>query len=197
MGQLHNALDRGRLSAALKNALGASKSEGGIERYGETLTPGIDLWMRPEWALLRDEELFGVAETQAAGAAGTFPKIGVFNPATSNLLVVVFLHYISPAIAGTRVELYPITVALGNGATVKMRDRRRTVSHGAMSTFEASAAAGADLIFSRDWAADRTPLELPIVLPPGQGFMWRGTDDAASMQASFAGYQRVAFRGEL
>lgn len=53
MGQIFNELTKSALGAALLNALGLK--EGKLERFGETLTPIIDLWGQPEWQLLRGE----------------------------------------------------------------------------------------------------------------------------------------------
>ena len=187
---IFNELRRSSLGRALKTALGAM--DGALERFGETLTPTIDLWARPEWALLRDEELFGTLAAQAAGGVGTFAKVGVFNPAGSNLLVVVLRHSLSLDVAA-RVELFPIATPLGNTGTVQMLDRRRRLSHGAVVHFEASAAAGADQLAEVNVGQLLTQTyDIPIVLPPGQGFMWRNEDDNANLIASFVGYQRHA-----
>lgn len=86
--KIHNELSRGLLSKALKNAVSATKSEGGLERFGETLTPVIDLWLMPEWAFLRAEKLWAAGVTQPAVAA-EFSGAAVVNPVNSGLIVVV------------------------------------------------------------------------------------------------------------
>lgn len=60
MTQQHNGLGRyTALLSAFTGALGERDSDfSGIERAGETLTPVIDLWSRPEWAWLRDERRY-------------------------------------------------------------------------------------------------------------------------------------------
>jgi len=196
--KLHNALRRcGGLLTGIKAMVGMTEAEAGVERLGETLVPVFNPWERPEAALVRGEELWAAGLGQGAGAAGMFSKIGIFNPLGTNLLVVVLTHLIRVP-ASTDVILYPLATALGNTQTVVMRDRRRTLSHGAVIQFEATAAAGADAMFHiKPQAAETTQIQLPIVLAPGTGFMWRSADDAADLHASFAGYQRGILPGEL
>lgn len=70
MGQGHNELRRGEFSRAIKALVGDSDSESGLERFGETLQPIIDLWNLPEMHLLRGERLFGCVATTAVAPAG-------------------------------------------------------------------------------------------------------------------------------
>lgn len=77
MGLIHNELRKGTLSRALKSILGDDQGEGGIERYGETLTPVIDLWSptQSEWALPRSERRFGVRGTTPVPPAAQFAAL--------------------------------------------------------------------------------------------------------------------------
>lgn len=77
MGQIHNELRKGTLSRALKSLVGDDQAEGGLERYGETLTPTIDLWSptQSEWALPRGERRFGVRGTTPIAPAGQFAAL--------------------------------------------------------------------------------------------------------------------------
>jgi hypothetical protein len=89
MGLIHNELRRGPLGRAWKNALGISaQAEGGLERYGETLTPIADLWGRPEWAFLRSEQL-AAGNATANAIAGELAYAALLNPAGSGALVTV------------------------------------------------------------------------------------------------------------
>lgn len=74
MGLIHNELRKGTLSRALKVILGADESEGGIERYGETLTPVVDIFSptQSEWSLPRGERRFGVRGTTPIAPALQF-----------------------------------------------------------------------------------------------------------------------------
>lgn len=197
MAELHNALRRTRgLLGAFQKAFGLDQSAG-VERLGETLQPTLNIFERPEWALLRGEEWFAVDETQTAGGAGNFSKIGIFNPTGSGLLVVVLDHIIRSSTADS-VLLLPTTTLLGNGATVQMLDRRRRVSHGARSHFAADAVAVADRMLTiRSAAAEPMTFRIPIVLPPGQGFVWKSNTDNIQIVAGFVGYQRAMLPSEL
>lgn len=88
MGNVHNALNRGPLGQALKNAIGDTKAEGMLERWGETLQPTMDLWSMPEWAFLRQESLWTCRLTRAADAANA-SIAGIMLPTASRFLVVV------------------------------------------------------------------------------------------------------------
>jgi hypothetical protein len=79
MSNVHNAMGRGRLSQALRSAIGQQNAEGGIERYGETLTPTIDLWQLPEWAILRNEILFSL-HMPINATVGEFSMGGISCP---------------------------------------------------------------------------------------------------------------------
>jgi hypothetical protein len=88
VGQVHNQLYRGIWSAALKNAVGDPKGDGGLERFGETLQPTIDLWQRPEWAFLREEHAFMSFNSQAAVAA-EFSIVAWTIPAAARTIAVI------------------------------------------------------------------------------------------------------------
>lgn len=93
MGQIHNELRKGVLSAGLTRALGAMRGDSGLERFGETMQPVIDLWRLPEWSFLRTERLCAYARSVAANAAG-FGGVAIANPAlqggaASQLIIVV------------------------------------------------------------------------------------------------------------
>lgn len=91
MPHVHNGLhEYTRLLDAAARAIGeksGAQDFSGIERFGETLTPTMDLWALPEWALLRGEILFGRSVFNAANPA-TFQSVEVVNPAGSNVLAV-------------------------------------------------------------------------------------------------------------
>lgn len=82
---IHNQLSRGPFGRALKDALGDSKSEGGLERFGETMQPIIDLWSRPEFELLRGELLWSISLVKAADAANS-GVVGIMLPQASKLI---------------------------------------------------------------------------------------------------------------
>lgn len=87
-GAVHNALSRGTLASALSRAVGDSEGTGGLERYGETLTPTLNLWALPEWAYLRHERI-AAAQATAGAVAGESGVVSLLNPVGSGNLVVV------------------------------------------------------------------------------------------------------------
>jgi len=88
MAGVHNELRRGPFGRALKNAVGDSTSEGGLERFGETLDPIIDLWGPPEFYFLRGD-LFWSIRLQRAADAGNACIVGVMLPTLSRYLLIV------------------------------------------------------------------------------------------------------------
>jgi hypothetical protein len=87
---VHNALHHfTAYQSAFRKAVGeADAGFSGIERAGETLTPILDLWRWPEWAVLRGEILFS-AQSDVAAVALERSFVGVRNPAGSGLIVIV------------------------------------------------------------------------------------------------------------
>jgi len=88
VSDLHNALRRGPFAAAFTRALGLTKGVEGLERAGETLTPIVDLWARPEWAYLRREWLLARTGTDGP-VAGEFTGVALLNPVGSGVLATV------------------------------------------------------------------------------------------------------------
>lgn len=90
MPHVHNALHHlTRVQGAYRAALGeGDPAFNGLERAGETITPTLDLWALPEWALLRGEVLY--QRSVAVGAlAGNYSTQELVNPVGSGILAVV------------------------------------------------------------------------------------------------------------
>lgn len=90
MPHIHNALHHFiRVQNGYRKAVQeADPSFNGIERAGETLTPIIDLWAEPDWALPRGAVYFKRAPTTGA-VAGRFSSFELVNPAGSGVIAVV------------------------------------------------------------------------------------------------------------
>lgn len=88
MGTIHNALKRGPWTIAANAILGETREGSGIERLGESMTPTLDLWSRPDWLLYSREQLVYL-HAQVANVAAEFGA-GVFEapPIVNGLLVV-------------------------------------------------------------------------------------------------------------
>lgn len=198
MAQIYNALTRANLSNALTRALGDTRAKGGLERYGETLTPGIDLWSRPEWALLRDEILFAAVASTPAGGAGTFAKLGIRNSPDTGVLAVVTHHVITGNVLTTSVTLELEDGVLAAQAVVLPMDRRAPNSRGPVVQGESTVGAAlAGLVTVWVLPNENVVIEWPVILPPGKGFRWRANVANDSLSASFRGYYRWALPGEL
>lgn len=90
MSHIHNALERATdLIRGFRRALGIVGPEGGIERFGETLTPIMNLWGHPDWSLLHGELLQWSTASIPAGGAGFRSQFMIRPVATSKLIVVV------------------------------------------------------------------------------------------------------------
>lgn len=206
MPAIHNQLTRGPVSRALKVAVGDTKGLGGVERYGETLTPTIDLWHNPEWAFLRDETLLARRVVQAA-VAGEFGAVGMVNPAGSGFLTVVEQVTASAAVAfvfeldvATEAQ---ILASLAVSVFGLARDRRLPAATGATQVV-----AGSDAAAFIGQALERRgspgvnqeaefKIALPLVLPPGQGFIVIGQVVNTQIVVSLGWRERRAFPGEL
>ncbi len=75
MGAVHNELPASTLGKAIRAVLGVKEGDKTIERFGETLTPIIDLWGRPDFAKVREERLCAGFAAQSAGGAGNVTEM--------------------------------------------------------------------------------------------------------------------------
>lgn len=205
MGQQHNELRRGDLSEALTRALGDSRGGGGIERYGETLTPVINLWGLPEWAFLRRERLAGMGRTEGAGAATEMSYVALVNPATSGILIVVESALVSLNVASAvraAMETEAALVALGLTATRGVNLDTRWANQGNEPIgYLASEAVAATLGVAFSNPTRPVYFDLPevagIVLSPGYALVVQNPDDAAAIHVSYRWRERHAYPSEL
>lgn len=199
MAHVHNALHHAtRLQAAYARALGERDEQfSGIERAGETITPVIDLWSRPEWAWLRGEELRSTVIALAAGGAGNFGEAQVHVlPATPVLFVVKKIF----ATVAVRVVLEPNAANLlaTNDLGIAPRDFRLT---GSSLTRVRSGNASAVAITER-WRVEGITIpgvtgELDWVVVPGTVLRIQQIVANAAINIGLAGYQRHLLPGEL
>jgi len=205
VGLIHNALRRSTLSRALTRAVGDSRGDAGLERYGETLTAVIDLWSQPEWAYLRGETLVG-SVTVAAAVVAEFSAVALINPAASGFLVVVervFAHGSIQTFALGQSTAAPLIATLAAVGSGQIRDRRNrqtanTVGQLLSGSDAGSIAASAELIAAVA-TTDRVGFEssLPVVLPPGQGLAVQGQTVNLQVIAAFGWRERAVLPGEL
>lgn len=210
MADLHNALRRGGLSRALKQALGDSRSEGGLERYGETIQPIVDLWTLPEWSFLRQERLWARRTSIAAVAAET-SVLAVTNPANSTNLVIVEAVTVKAVTTAMPVFLELLdrasiaaTLTLFNPAVV--RDTRFSPASAGtgvpVETWQGTDTNVTSLndILEEVFASTTEHLRYvstPYVLRPGMGLLVQGNTINTGLVANWAGRVRTALPGEL
>jgi len=202
MGQTHNELRRGDLSRALKNLLADSRG-GGLERYGETLTPVIDMWSRPEFALLRGEALFGEIEPVPA-VVGELGMAGIVVPAASGMLAVVFAAVRSGSAAAWQFGLateVAVLATLTVGPQVQNVDGRR----GPIAVNPATGSDPASIYTTVAAYQLNTPAASdqdrvfagPLIVRPGQAAIVLGTTANTAGTCQFSGYVRRAYPTEL
>lgn len=207
---LHNQLRRAWLGDAVKKALGVHTStEGGLERYGETLTPVMNPWGMPEWAALRGEQLCAV-RSFVAGVAAEYGGVALMNPAASNSIVVVeAVSILSGAAEYVYLEIGVDTLYSGTYLTLTnpscARDRRfKGLSGLSRATFrqgtDLSNTFGAQLEQSgtnTGFAPNSFTTSLPVILRPGDSLAVIGQTVNTSLTVSWGWRERVAFPGEL
>lgn len=175
MGQQHNELRRGgAIGYAMSQAVGDTRG-GGIERYGETLTPTLNLWDQPEWAFLRAEKLAAFSVTAPAVAA-EFSAAGLLNPTGSGQIAVVEKLLCDQS--GTLIfQLQSCTQAqvatLGTLVKGNVRDRRWQ-GGGALTACDVISGSDPTTTLGFNLDQVRAPGNatiafnaLPVVLPPG------------------------------
>ena len=119
MPKPHNAIDRANeMLRGLRNIVGMS--EGGVERFGETLTPVLDAWRLPEHRVPRGEYPWTIRYPVAAGA-GVYSTFEV--GAVDNTWLVMVDAVYPTSIVNLRWHSAPAVGAVGNEAC-RSRDSR-------------------------------------------------------------------------
>lgn len=205
---IHNAIKYGSdLLRGYSRAIGLAEDEEGAVRLGETITPIIDVWSRPEWAALRFEILWAVFLT-TTGIAAEKAMVAIINPTGSKLIVVVDAAVARLSVSGaayanvlTQAAIAAKQDTTGSG---QVRDRRPSTatrivtSMGSAAGAIVSAVSCMEEIRHIDGNEPMTPLNcLPVILSPGFGFVIEANTDATSIGANFRGSSRPALPGEL
>lgn len=210
MGQLHNELRRGSLSIALKTFIGDTRDPGGLERYGETLTPILDMWGLPEVAYLRRELLWAGQLTQTA-VVGEQSMLAVTNPLASGKVVVVETISLQGSVQSVRITptvlRTDIEATLAIGLVPQAKDQRwwrdpATVGFQARTQFWVGTNAGSLGGITTEklgiLAGEPTSaVTVPYVIRPGCSLLIEGMTVNLGVDFSIVGRERVAFPGEL
>jgi len=210
VGQIHNELRRGPFSAAMTAAIGDTRG-GGIERFGETLTPVLNLWDRPEWAYLRKEILFSDFLSSNA-LAGEFSAAAWSLPVNSKALMIVEAVTARSGAASVFLgsnlrSVIAGTLALGGGSVInrdqRVQDRPDVTP---IRVIEIERWTGTDIGNTLGGNAEEVMttaaaysrfISPPWVIRPGGAIYVIGQTVNNSVQANIAGYYRQALNGEL
>lgn len=208
-GGVHNALSRGAIPSALARAVGDMEGASGLERYGETLTPILDLWQQPEWCHLRRELLMSDDVSQGA-VAGEFGMVALVNPAASGVIAIVervtawsSLQQFFSLFRDQAATVTGTLALIERGQPRDSRDGFGLASNGRIQLYSGS---DPGLFGSR---LDRmsTPsgggnfgefkCGLPAVVTPGWALIVACTTVNIALEANFGWRERTAYPGEL
>lgn len=199
LGQMPELLRAYVVSAGLK------ENEEGVARLGETLTPVMDIWSRPEWALLRGETPWAARTFVAAGGAGNNAGAAICNPANSGIVIVVEAAVANAGAAAQQlsINLYTdaaVLAVLGTNFAASTRDRRRqsfaqTICR---SGTPAGVLAGGTSLEVRTHAASEQVqlISLPVMLYANMALAVFNNTANAALDASWRGYERKCVLNE-
>lgn len=198
----HNQLRQfTELVNAYARALGEREIPWGMERGGETLTPVIDLWSRPEWAYLRGENKFW-AQATAGAIAAERSILALRNPVGSGVLARVTL---ARSILDCTVRISTNLAIVADTTTTGLPRDGRLASVGTdtrsrvqfITASEATANAGTT-VWEITLAGDSTRiLPLDYILSPGRDLRLVGVLDLTALGGGFWWDERNALAGEL
>lgn len=193
----------------MKAALGDTQGTSGIERFGETIEPIVDLWGQPEWALLRRENLFGDVHTAGAVVA-EFTWVAVVNPAGTRHLVILerarvgagagmtanMASMLAADVAATtalvkRVALSDLRTAVSSGSAVLRGVAELWAGSDPVNTGNAN-----DIAVIQTTSNDAAFQNLPLVIPPGFAVVFQGNTVNTSLRVSVSGRERTVLPGE-
>lgn len=208
MSQVHNAIRHHvALLSGYARALGESADFSGIERAGETLTPIIDLWSRPEWAILRGE-LLGAMRLSQPAVAAEFGWVALVNPTGSRHIVVLEGLSASSATTLQYSVIYAVEAALAASVDAVVpgnrRDRRFDPSAAFETLIDAQRGGGAGALSGqvpetmRALASTNVVAMIPpIVIPPGHTIAVQAGTVNVELSVNFRWRERRAFPDEL
>jgi len=208
MAQQHNELRRSaEIGAAVKRIVGETDSESTVERFGETLTPILDIWRLPEWARHRQEIRWASQPTSIGPVAAQFSFVQLFNPAASGRLVVVERVIANRITAGAINGALTVTVRgaslIGLGVPTDTRWDESLLQREPGSFSSGTVAAfGGDIQIATDGgfgagASKEMLIPTPIILAPFTGFVVSNNTINEAIQVQLIGYSRALRPDEL
>lgn len=210
MGNIHNELRRTPLSGALTRALGSQKGTEGLERFGETMQPVMDLWALPEWNYLRKDFLL-CTNAQASAVVGEMGFVALGSPPTGrlNIIVVESITFGLGAAGSVVLRLSDYATVSGTGTPMNKgvtRDTRTTRSSffpgGGGTIFQGTDVGALGFSLEQGLTAGATTqgviqVALPYILAPGAALVVQAEATNQAISANFGWRERAAYPGEL
>lgn len=197
MAQGHNELTAYTdLLRAFKAAVGEKRKPvgWGVERLGETLTPILDIYSRPEWSALFGEVLWWDTFFVAALAAN-FSGVQINNVSSNSLLTIDGWTVSGAATAGSAPsQTYGVVTTTQVGDA---RDRRFGSSQTAAGVQLRGYQIAVSLLTSSYRVASDVNYNVPIVLTPGSNATFEGSALNAAVALSAFGRIRQLLPGEI
>lgn len=172
---------------------------GGVGGVADQVYPMMDVWGRPEWAALREENLAMGWGYQAAGGAGTRSHVQLWNPTTSKRIIVCEGMYTTYA-TDWYINLYNVALTTNVTANKGARDTRTLIDftnpdRKTLGEIRTQANAGV-LGIARHFRTAAGTVSIPIVLAPGTGVMILPSADNVALYGNFWWYERDLLPGE-
>jgi hypothetical protein len=205
----HNAIKAaGQLLKAIGISVGLGSEEEGVSRLGETLTPIVNPWERPDGSFLRRERL-AAGSFAIVSAAGTRCEALLYNPPGTTLVTMKRLRFSSAlaAVAAFNYRLFrgaapPAGFVDANTGPLDTRDPQLIAARATTARVMQAANAAADggIVFDNvnPQAANVIIVdEAPVILAPGTGFILElGANGANTVVGGFRWLERVMLPGE-
>lgn len=203
MANIHNQIKYySALTTGLAQVLGLDGYEEGVSRVSESLIPIFDPHTKPEVLAKIGIRLWAARFVVTAGGAGNRSEAQVFNPATSQIIVVVTDIDINCQTAPQAVQVCDSSAALTTLIQkVSTRDERVFGTVAEMRSSNAAAAtAGIAVIAQGGGSAVNFHdhiRDINGVYQPGFGCIVRPDTDNQAVAVTLRGYEREALPGEL
>lgn len=187
------------LSRAAALASGIGEEQPGMTRLGETLQPVLDLWSRPEWALIRGENGFARNVTSVAVAA-RFSTIELTLATTVRVMAVVRL--LSAATTAIQAQIDSGVAVAANPVTSRglpLDDRfpvAGQVSQLLITTGDTAAGANLPQVEYPSLAFPQPDEQWAWVLVPGSRLFLASTAVNTTIAANLIWYERQLLPGE-
>lgn len=199
----HNALKYGvNLTRALERLVGLDDHEQGTTRLGETLTPVIDAWSRPEFALPRLEILYCRAPATVPAVAARNSILSFVNPVGSGIIAVV-LGWVT--YTGSVLDVQTGTggsIAANQVTSLGVAQDSRLAQHGETSICQlitGDVAAGVAITQWTDVGSASESMRLlpQFIVTPGNKVDWINPTVNTAFRIGLLWSERRGFPGEL